>query len=211
MRAGGGSSSIAGPERGGDHDHDDDFAFAPPPAAGGSATLRPDFRPLPGARQGADARHPGALFLSLQARQRRGDRRVRRHRCRSAIRPRRSSGSPRRRSRASSPSNFLPLENAVLEQNALIVNTGEPSGAVRHRHGQREGFRPDHRQAAQQHEAGRHRSEGHRRGGDEPRSHRPSAAAMSATTARATSRMRSSTSSSPISNSGPTRSWPADR
>ena len=40
--------------------------------------------------------------------------------------------------------NFLPLENAVLEQNALVLNTGEPSRAVRYRsrHACRSSARP---------------------------------------------------------------------
>ena len=71
-----------------------------------------------------------------------------------------------------------------------------PHGAVRHRHGQREGLRADHRQADEQHQAGRHRPEGHRRRGDEPRAISITSAATSATTASATSRTRSSTSSS---------------
>ena len=108
-------------------------------------------------------------------------------------------------------SNFLPLANAVLEQNALIVNTGSHLVLFDTGMGTREGLRPDHGQAAQQHEAGRHRPEGHRRGGDEPRVTSTTSAATSATTARAISRMRSSISSSRISNTGPTRSSRAGR
>ena len=107
-------------------------------------------------------------------------------------------------------SNYLPLENAVLEQNALIVNTGNQVVLFDTGMGSAKDFGPTTGKLLASMKPA----------GIDPKdvdavvmSHGISiiSVAMSATTARATSRTRSSTSSNRIWNSGPTRSWPEGR
>ena len=69
--------------------------------------------------------------------------------------------------------NFLPLENMVLEQNALVINTGDKLVLFDTGMGGLKLFGPTTRQAVEQHETGWDRPEGYRRRGDEPCAHRP--------------------------------------
>lgn len=69
--------------------------------------------------------------------------------------------------------NFLPLENAVLEQNVLVLNTGDRMALFDTGMGSLKIFRTDDGQADDDVEAGRDRSERHRRRRDEPCSYRP--------------------------------------
>ena len=107
-------------------------------------------------------------------------------------------------------SNFLPLENAVLEQNALIVNTGSHLVLFDTGMGGAKDFGPTTGKLLNS----------MKQAGIDPKdvdavvmshAHIDHLGGMSATTARAISRTRSSTSSNPTSNSGPTRSWRVGR
>ena len=132
--------------RGGDNDQGRDLPFTPPVAAGRRRHHGGGPRGRTRFRQGADARHAGALLLPLQARQRRSDHRVGRPAAarRSAQEFPRSDRRPRWTS--SSPTISCRSTTRVLEQNTWSQHR-RPAGAVRYRHGQPEAVRPDHRQA----------------------------------------------------------------
>ena len=69
--------------------------------------------------------------------------------------------------------NFLPLDNAVLEQNALVVNTGDKLVLFDTGMGGLQLFGPTTGKLLSSDETGRDRPEGYRRRGDEPCAHRP--------------------------------------